>query len=221
MVETSLHPRPTFFTFLQSDGNTGGDGLSFYDYKRAIRSNKVAILQQRRAMTYEPGYKKPVLSAPPVSSLSRKIFQLDKVPSYHAQFTLPAKMEVKDTQPYPVEPPNEKLNKSASVDSLKNADDSNADGIEPSQSQCSITTIPTSISKEGIMDRAMGKSHTDRPPQKANAKPARLVKSATSRDYLPDLTSKLSDRPSTVSSTRDEDVQTTQSQLADGKIVTH
>ena len=59
MVDTALRPRPKFDTFLHSDTNAGGDGLSFYEYKKLLRSKKVALLQERRASLYEPGYKKP------------------------------------------------------------------------------------------------------------------------------------------------------------------
>lgn len=59
MVDTALRPRPEFGTFLHSDANAGGDGLSFYEYKRLLRSKKVALLQERRSNLYEPGYKKP------------------------------------------------------------------------------------------------------------------------------------------------------------------
>lgn len=77
MVETDLHPRPSFYTFLRSDTCRGGDGLTYHDYQRAVRSNKVAILQQRRAMSYEPGLKKPgILKAGVGASATRKIFQL-------------------------------------------------------------------------------------------------------------------------------------------------
>ena len=33
--------------------------MSFYEYKKLLRSKKVALLQERRANLYEPGYKKP------------------------------------------------------------------------------------------------------------------------------------------------------------------
>lgn len=70
MVDTVLRPRPMFSTFLQSDTNAGGDGLTYYDYQRLLRSQKVAILQERRVKSYVPGYKKTE------GPISRKIFQL-------------------------------------------------------------------------------------------------------------------------------------------------
>ena len=59
MVETSLHLRPSFSTFLQSDTNAGEDPLSYYNYQRLLRSQKVALLQEKRARAYVPGYKRP------------------------------------------------------------------------------------------------------------------------------------------------------------------
>ena len=53
-----MRPRPGFGTFLHSDANVTGDGLSFHDYKRLLRANKVKLLQEKRAASYVPGYKK-------------------------------------------------------------------------------------------------------------------------------------------------------------------
>lgn len=81
MVETSLFPRPNFTSFLQSDDNV--DPLSYYQYQRLQRLQKVARLQERRAKSYEPGYKKPLLLLPSstvraeqhaTSTTSRQIF---------------------------------------------------------------------------------------------------------------------------------------------------
>ena len=58
MVDTVVRPRPGFGTFLHSDANVIGDGLSFHEYKRLLRANKVRLLQEKRATSYEPGYKK-------------------------------------------------------------------------------------------------------------------------------------------------------------------
>lgn len=55
MVDTALRPRPAFSTFLLSDQNTGGDGLSYYNYKKLVRSQKVALLQQKRQEARIPG----------------------------------------------------------------------------------------------------------------------------------------------------------------------
>lgn len=104
MVETSLFPRPNFTSFLQSDDNV--DPLSYYQYQRLQRLQKVARLQERRAKSYEPGYKKPLLLLPSsavraeqhaTSTTSRQIFtkpnlqlshgsdQLSKIPPLRAE----------------------------------------------------------------------------------------------------------------------------------------
>ena len=57
MVETAVRPRPHFSTFLLSDANAGGDGLSYYQYKKLLRSQKVVLLQQKQATAHIPGYK--------------------------------------------------------------------------------------------------------------------------------------------------------------------
>lgn len=57
MVETAVRPRPQFSTFLLSDANAGGDGLSFHDYKRILRSRRVHLLQEKQASSRVPGYK--------------------------------------------------------------------------------------------------------------------------------------------------------------------
>ena len=81
MVETSLFPRPYFTSFLQSDDSV--DPLSYHEYQRLQRLQKVARLQERRANSYEPGYKKPLVQIQPsavhaaavhVSVPSRQIF---------------------------------------------------------------------------------------------------------------------------------------------------
>ena len=59
MVETAVRPRPHFSTFLLSDANAGGDGLSYYQYKKLLRSQKVVLLQQKQATAHIPGYKPP------------------------------------------------------------------------------------------------------------------------------------------------------------------
>ena len=78
MVETSVRGRPSFGTFLQSDANAGRDGLTYYDYQRFLRSQKVALLQEKRAHTHVPGYKRVALPS------SRKVFQLKNISPAHA-----------------------------------------------------------------------------------------------------------------------------------------
>ena len=77
MVEASLRPRPTFSSFLHSDADTGGDALSYYQYQRLLRSQKVALLQEKQRKSYVPGYKKPLQQAliPVVPFASRQIFR--------------------------------------------------------------------------------------------------------------------------------------------------
>ena len=63
MVETALFPRPHFASFLQSDDSV--DPLSYYEYQRLQRMQKVARLQERRSKSYEPGYKKQLVQLQP------------------------------------------------------------------------------------------------------------------------------------------------------------
>ena len=76
MVETSLRPRPAFTSFLRSDTSSGGDALSYYQYQRLLRSQKVALLQEKQRKSYIPGYKKPLQQDPKlvVPVASRQIF---------------------------------------------------------------------------------------------------------------------------------------------------
>lgn len=81
MADASLHPRPVFGTFLQSD-NSLNDGLTYYDYQKLVRSKKVVLLQEKRSRTYEPGYKKVGTFLDAVAPVSRKVFQFkSKSPS--------------------------------------------------------------------------------------------------------------------------------------------
>lgn len=77
MVETSFFPRPHFASFLQADDNV--DPLSYYEYQRLQRMQKVARLQDRRSKSHEPGYKKPLTQVQPSTAhsqttASRQIF---------------------------------------------------------------------------------------------------------------------------------------------------
>ena len=74
MVETAVRPRPHFSTFLLSDANAGGDGLSFYEYKRLLRSQRVSLLQEKQSRTRVPGYK----WALPAKDCSRVLQKEDK-----------------------------------------------------------------------------------------------------------------------------------------------
>ena len=74
MVDTAVRPRPEFSTFLFSDQNAGGDGLSFYNFKKMIRSQKVALLQQKRSVAKVPGCK-----LEPAMQEYKKVLQQDEV----------------------------------------------------------------------------------------------------------------------------------------------
>ena len=68
MVDTtSMRPRSSFGTFLPSD-------ISYYDYQRLLRSKKVALLQDKKRRSSEPGYKKPDSIVHASGSLSQVIF---------------------------------------------------------------------------------------------------------------------------------------------------
>lgn len=82
MVDTALRPRPGFGSFLQSDA---GDALSYYQYQRLLRSQKVALLQEKAAKAYVPGCKKPAPLSTHTSPVSRKIFQLPSRSPVHTQ----------------------------------------------------------------------------------------------------------------------------------------
>ncbi len=198
MVDTALHPRPSFYTFLQSDSNKGGDGLTYYDYQRALRSNKVAILQQKKALSYEPGYKKA--SSFPVS---RKIFQMK---NKHTSFNLPGNGST--------DPPDQ-LKKSTSNESVS-SEESNGDTTEPinipTSSNIAVSTSPSNASMTATSIQAQ----TERLPR-VSKKP-RLVKSATARDHQIEDQKKIKQlkRPKTVSGSREIEVQTAESQLSEG-----
>ena len=90
MVDTSLRGRPTFGTFLQADSNAGEDGITYYGYQRYLRAQKVALLQEKRASTQIPGYKKPTF---------RKVVQLNATSPAH--FTATANTKCPESKPEP------------------------------------------------------------------------------------------------------------------------
>lgn len=61
MVETAAYPRPAFSTFLRSDNNAGGDGLSWHDRQRQLRSKKISLLQDKHLQAHGAGHRKPDL----------------------------------------------------------------------------------------------------------------------------------------------------------------
>lgn len=208
MVETSLHPRPCFHRFLQADSRREGDALTYYDYQRALRSKKVEILQQRRAVTYEPGYKKPCAVHP--AKLTRKVFQLkNNFPVPSAQIVKsPPLIKPNEGVKFPVEPAIEQLHTIESLDSSTNLGPEAA--IEPNQGKTTVDMM------EGTSVQAQ--AQTDRLP-KIYRKP-RLVKSATTvRDSSLASTSAvvspplIPQRPKTVASTRDSQIQTQEGML--------
>ena len=217
MVDAAFHPRQNFYNILRSDAKREGDALTYYDYQRALRSKKVEILQQKRAATYEPGYKKAGVLHPSCAS-SRKVFQLkNKFPP--ASQTLPI-----DTSSLPEkeivtsqEPANEQLHRSSSVESVCSVDSiASLDGVEQSQSKTSISGVrPSSAGAAKQMDAGS----TEGLPRILSRK-ARLIKSAA-HDYASSSASShapppTSQRPKTMASTRDTEAQT----IIEGKKLT-
>lgn len=190
MVETTLHPRPCFHTFLHADSTTGGDALTYYDYQRALRAKKVEILQQRRAATYEPGFKKPCAVHP--AKITRKVFQMHKLPVS----TPTPKPAMESLQPV--------HDRSALVENVTSVGSAaRMDALEP-------TAVEQSQNNTSIRANFAEKTQTEKLP-----KIARLIKSATARPcgssgiVSPPL---IPQRPKTVASTRDRQVQTSLTQ---------
>lgn len=208
MVETSLHPRPCFYRFLAADSRKEGDALTYYDYQRALRSKKVEILQQRRAVRYEPGYKKPCAVHP--AKMTRKVFQLKNkfpVPS-GSPLIVKSPPLITEGVKTPVEPVNEQL-----INTSLGAEAFTTTAVEPSQSKTGISAArPSSATRENMMESTSVQAQTYRLP-KISRKP-RLVKSATARDSsLASISAVVSPRrPKTTASTRDSQVQTSLTQ---------
>ncbi len=237
MAETILHPRPSFYTFLQADNPKGDDALTYYDYQRALRTKKVEILQQKRSTSYEPGYMKPWMS---ITNSSRKVFQLK---SRFPATSSPVKMDTADSMVPPKEPANEKINKFCSSESV-NSTDSNStdsttslDGIEQSASKTSLSGRPLSATGSrpssatgqhsagsgtaGMAESAPTRVQTERLPRLSSM--PRLVKSATARDSSTGNTVtplNLPQRPKTVATSdlRDSQTQTAQTQHGNGML---
>lgn len=236
MTETILRPRPSFYTFLQSDNPKGSDALTYYDYQRAMRAKKVEILQQKRSTSYEPGYMKPWATA----SSSRKVFQLK---SRHPMSGLAPSAPVVAVTALPTNvkfPPkelaNEKINKSCLDETVCNTDSVvSLDGLEQTASKTSLSgayqpasgrpssatgSRPSSAvgqNSTGNVVAAEGASiqvKSERLPR-IPSKP-RLVKSATARNSSAgsSITSpRLPQRPKTVATA---DLRDTQTQTALG-----
>ena len=191
MVETSLRGRPSFSTFLQSETSAGGDGLTYYDYQRFLRSQKVALLQERRANSHVPGYKKIALSK------SRKVFQTKNSTPIHII-----------SGNYAEGQPNDEYSKSEPISSTKEfVHQSTSKGSARSPAHMPSPCIQMNV-VWNFDDRKYGES--DRLPKiTAHHRP---IKSATARDrYLarPNFESEQHPpRPKTVAGDRSTGVQT-------------
>lgn len=189
MVETSLRGRPSFSTFLQSETSAGGDGLTYYDYQRFLRSQKVALLQERRANTHVPGYKKIDLSK------SRKVFQLKNRTPTHIT-----------TGVYAEGQPN---NESSNLESTSDTKHQSTDHSKGST--LSRANMPSSSSQMSVFWKLDDQKYsgTERFPKIAAHH--RSIKSATARDrYLaqPNFESEhYPPRPKTVAGDRGTGVQ--------------
>ena len=188
MVETSLRGRPSFSTFLQSETSAGGDSLTYYDYQRFLRSQKVALLQERRTNTHIPGYKKIALPK------SRKVFQTKNKPPIHII-----------SGNYAEDQPNDEYSKSEPISSTKEfTHQSTSKGSAQSPAH-----MPTQMNAVWKLDDQKY-SETDRLPKIAAHH--RPIKSATARDrYLaqPNFESgQHPPRPITVAGDRSTSVQT-------------
>ncbi len=178
MVDTTLRPRPTFGTFLQSDNSTK-DGLSYFEYQRLLRSKKVALLQKKKEGSYEPGYKKQSSSFTNSSGpISRKIFQLKVKDPATLKSILSQTQGQNDVR-------LETISKAqlASTHQLPKVDSSNNRSVqldEPTDQSERLPRIKTRV---------------------------RMVKSATARDYPlsspSHVTHSLHERPKTVGGMRD------------------
>lgn len=156
MVETSLRGRPSFGTYLQSEASTGVDSLTYYDYQRCLRSQKVALLQERRTNTHIPGCKKIMLSK------SRTVFQTKNRTPTHA-----INGEVQ---------PNNEHSKSKPISSTEELITSKGSALSP-------THMPSPSTKMNVIWKSDDQkySETDRLPRIAAYH--RPIKSATARDH--------------------------------------
>ena len=183
MVESSLRGRPSFSTFLQSETSAGGDGLTYYDYQRHLRSQKVALLQERRAITHIPGYKKVVLSK------SRKVFQTkNRTPTHIYNISGEDQPSDEYSKPEPASSTKELVHQSTSTGSA-----------------LSLVRMPAQKNVVWKFDDQKG-SETDRLPRIAAHH--RPIKSATAR-ACPNFESELQpSRPITVVGDHSTGVQT-------------
>ena len=183
MVEASLRERPSFGTYLQSEASTEGDSLTYYDYQRYLRSQKVALLQERRANTHIPGYKKIVLSK------SRTVFQTKNRAPTH---TINGEVQ-----------PNNEHSKSNPISSTEELITCKGSALSP-------THMPSPSTKMNVIWKSDDPKYSeiDRLPRIAAR--YRPIKSATARDHYvahPESEQHLL-RPKTVAGDRSTDAQT-------------
>lgn len=235
MVETALHPRPSFYSFLQADSFKSGDALTYYDYQRAIRAKKVEILQQKKASSYEPGYKKPGVPHP----ASRRVFQLKSKYPIFAPCTVsvdPASLIKTDTaiakeasiETININEPT--INRSASLEGVNSAVGSTTslDGLDATGSRSSLKQASLSRPSSAKADKdkenmaevptpataaALAEGQSLPQPQTERVariiKRPRLVKSATTREQKSVQASSVDGiRPNTVAGTRESGIQT-------------
>ncbi len=78
MAESSLHPRPEFASFLQSDANGFQDSITHYEKQRALRFQKATILQQKRENAYIPGYRRRPATVPAATTMAERAEAISK-----------------------------------------------------------------------------------------------------------------------------------------------
>ena len=181
MVETVFFPRPHFGSYFQSDDRT--DSLSYYEYQRLQRLQKVARLQERRTKSYEPGYKKTLVAIQPPAHAqvaTRQIFTKLKA----------------DALVPPAIPPLKRVSIAANANATSPSPPSSgaAANKKAGSEEFSVpplvlrrsgrdgdTRAARSSDNAGVVKREEKSAQTER-PSKAGGERGRLVKSATARD---------------------------------------
>ena len=201
MVETSLRPRPTFTTFLHSDTNSGGDALSYYHHQRLLRSQKVALLQEKQRKSHIPGYKKPLQQDPKLVApvASRQIF-----PNKSQRY--PVTTAEDGTKKVVVVPPEKGNLSKGSVNKKENVQLTSPLHVTSNKVTLSDVAAEQVSQDPGGHQPQMG-AQTERIPR-IFTWTERRVKSATARDRHQSWpTTVQAQRPKTVSGTRDAQVQ--------------
>ena len=202
MVETSLRGRPPLGTFLQSDANAGRDGLTYYDYQRFLRSQKVALLQKKRVHTHVPGCKRVALPS------SRKVFQLkNRSPAHAVNETVATSSKCSEVWPadeFPMPKP-ESNNSKEHLSEIAPSEH----GIVNKTSESPVHVQSSRMSVTWKLDDPKH-NQTERLPR-ISAHHHRAIKSATSRDHhstWPGLELQCHPpRPQTVAGVCDRDIQ--------------